>query len=120
MSAAKKNAEALEALGALANEHRLALFRLLVARGPQGLAAGDLAERLDLAPSSLTFHIQALMRAGLIAQQRNGRQLIYSADFAAMNDLIGFLTENCCGESEKECGAACAPAREPAPKRKRA
>lgn len=104
-----KPAKTIAALGALAHEHRLAAFRMLVARGPEGLAAGEIADRLKLPPSSLTFHIQALMRAGLIRQQRAGRQLLYSADFAVMNDLIGFLTDNCCRDSSRDCSEVCAP-----------
>jgi DNA-binding transcriptional ArsR family regulator len=95
--------EAVEALGALAHEHRLAIYRLLVERGPDGLAAGMIAERLGIAPSSLTFHLQHLQRAGLIVQRRLSRQLIYAADFERMNALVGFLTENCCGGGERAC-----------------
>ncbi len=87
---------AVEALGALAHEHRLAIYRMLVEHGPTGLPAGTIAERLTMPPSSLTFHLQHLQRAGLIGQRRVGRQLIYAADFARMNALVGFLTENCC------------------------
>ena len=100
----------IEALGALAHEHRLALYRLLVQRGPDGLPAGHIATRLKLVPSSLTFHLQALQRAGLINQRRESRQLIYSADFDVMNKVVGYLTENCCAESTAEC---CAPAWQP-------
>jgi ArsR family transcriptional regulator, arsenate/arsenite/antimonite-responsive transcriptional repressor len=96
------------ALGAVAHQHRLAVYRMLVARGPDGLPAGQIAERLGVAPSSLTFHLQQLLHAGLVTQRRRSRQLIYAADFAAMNALVGFLTENCCG------GAACAPVCNPA------
>ena len=99
-----KNAHAVEALAALANEHRLAIYRLLVQAGPEGRAAGAIAEKLGLPASSLSFHLAHLTRAGLIEQRRESRSLIYSADFAAMNGLVGFLTENCCG------GASCAPA----------
>src|SRR3984957_8045423 len=102
-----KTPAVIGALGALAHEHRLAIYRLLVQRGPEGLPAGAIGERVGLVPSSLTFHLQNLQRAGLIAQRRESRQLIYSADFAVMNGLVGYLTENCCGNS----GAACAPAR---------
>ena len=94
--------EAVGALGALAHEHRLAIFRMLVERGPQGLAAGAIAERLGVPPSSLTFHLQHLQRSGLIVQTRASRQLIYAADFARMRGLVGFLTENCCRE-EADC-----------------
>lgn len=88
---------AIAALAALAHEHRLAIFRLLVRRGPEGLPAGEIAEHIGLVPSSLTFHLQHLTRAGLLLQQRVGRQLIYAADFGAMSALVGYLTENCCG-----------------------
>jgi ArsR family transcriptional regulator len=101
--------QTVEALGALAHEHRLAIYRMLVECGPNGLAAGIIAERLDVAPSSLTFHLQHLLRAGLLTQHRMSRQLIYAADFEAMNALVGFLTENCCGRGE----AACVPAAKP-------
>lgn len=94
---------AIRALGALAQEHRLALFRLLVQAGPDGLAAGAIAEALGVPASSLSFHLSQLSGAGLIAQRRDGRSLIYSADYRAMNALVGFLMENCCG------GGACAP-----------
>jgi DNA-binding transcriptional ArsR family regulator len=99
---------AVAALGALAHETRLALFRLLVERGPDGLAAGMLAERLGILPSSLSFHLQQLTHAGLITQRRVSRQLIYATDFAAMNSLMAYLTENCCG------GEACIPVCRPA------
>ena len=95
--------EAVHALGALAHEHRLAIYRMLVESGPNGLAAGVIAERLDVPPSSLTFHLQHLQRAGLLTQRRMSRQLIYAADFDAMNALVGFLTENCCGRGQAAC-----------------
>jgi ArsR family transcriptional regulator, arsenate/arsenite/antimonite-responsive transcriptional repressor len=98
-----QSSEAVEALGALAHEHRLAIYCMLVERGPDGLAAGVIAERLGIAPSSLTFHLQHLHRAGLILQRRSSRQLIYAADFARMNGLVGFLTENCCRGGEYAC-----------------
>ncbi|HEV2265038.1 MAG TPA: metalloregulator ArsR/SmtB family transcription factor [Stellaceae bacterium] len=103
-----KAENAVAALGAIAHDHRLAVYRLLVRRGPAGVPAGEIATRLDLPPSSLTFHLQQLLRAGLVTQRRLGRQLIYTADYAAMNGLVAYLTENCCG------GAVCAPACEPA------
>lgn len=102
-----KTVNAVAALGAIAHDHRLAVYRMLVKRGPAGLPAGEIAARLELPPSSLTFHLQTLQRAGLVTQRRLGRQLIYAADYAAMNGLVAYLTENCCG------GAACAPACEP-------
>jgi ArsR family transcriptional regulator len=98
------------ALGALAHEYRLAIFRLLVERGPEGLPAGEIAERVGLLPSSLTFHVQALQRSGLITQRRLSRQLIYSAGFEAMNELIEYLTRNCCAGAS-DCTPACKPAR---------
>ena len=96
--------EAVEALGALAQEHRLGLFRMLVQAGPAGMAAGVIADALGIPNSSLSFHLTQLQGAGLIAQRREGRSLIYTADYAAMDRLVGYLMENCCG------GAACAPA----------
>jgi DNA-binding transcriptional ArsR family regulator len=94
----------IAALGALAQEHRLALFRLLVQAGEEGLAAGAIAERLGVPNSSLSFHLAQLARAGLVRQERRHRSIIYRADYGAMEALLSYLTENCCG------GAACAPA----------
>jgi ArsR family transcriptional regulator, arsenate/arsenite/antimonite-responsive transcriptional repressor len=88
---------AIAALAALAQETRLDLFRLLVQRGPDGLAAGVIAERLGVPPSSLSFHLQQLVHAGLVTQRRLGRQIIYAAEYGAMNTLMAYLTENCCG-----------------------
>src|ERR1700722_17436876 len=105
-----KTPQVIEALGALAHEHRLRVFRLLVERGPAGLPAGRIAERVGLVPSSLTFHLQNLQRAGLIAQRRASRQLIFSGGVTAMNALVAYLTDNCCAESAAEC---CPPARQP-------
>jgi DNA-binding transcriptional ArsR family regulator len=100
---------AIAALGALAQETRLDLFRLLVTEGPAGLPAGVIADRVGVLPASLTFHLQQLVRAGLITQRRLGRQQIYSAEYGAMNELLAYLTENCCGQ-----GASCAPVCNPA------
>jgi ArsR family transcriptional regulator len=105
--------QAIPALAALAQETRLAIFRLLVARGPEGLAAGDIAAKLDLPPSSLSFHLAQLNHAGMIVQQRQSRSLIYSVDFTAMNALMGFLTENCCGGNAALCAPVCKPAASP-------
>ena len=102
------SSQTVQALGALAHETRLALYRMLVERGPDGLPAGVIAERLGLQPSSLTFHVQHLHRAGLVTQRRLGRQLIYAADFSVMNGLVGYLTENCCGRGSTT--SACSPA----------
>jgi DNA-binding transcriptional ArsR family regulator len=99
---------AIAALGALAQETRLALFRLLVTCGPEGLSAGIIAERLGVARSSLSFHLQQLVHAGLITQRRLSRQLIYAADYDTMNGLMAYLTENCCGRGA--CTPACNPA----------
>ena len=93
----------IKALGALAQEHRLAVFRLLVQAGPEGLPAGALAEALGVPASSMSFHLAQLAHAGLVLQRRQSRSIIYSADYGAMNLLMGYLTENCCG------GASCAP-----------
>lgn len=100
---------AIAALGALAQETRLDLFRLLVTEGPAGLPAGVIADRVGVLPASLTFHLQQLVHAGLITQRRLGRQQIYSAEYGAMNELLAYLTENCCGQ-----GALCAPVCNPA------
>jgi DNA-binding transcriptional ArsR family regulator len=103
--------QTVTALGALAHETRLALFRLLVERGPDGLPAGSIAERLGVPPSSLSFHLQHLHRAGLVSQRRLHRQLIYAADYGTMNALLGYLTDNCCGlgtGTQARIGA-CAP-----------
>jgi len=105
-----KPKEAVAALGALAHEHRLTIFRLLVEQGPVGLPAGVIAEQVGLQPSSLTFHLQHLTRAGLLVAKRASRQIFYAADFGAMNALVGYLTENCCTASGASCSAACQPA----------
>lgn len=102
---------AVLALEALAQNSRLAIFRLLVEAGPQGLAAGGIAERMDLPAPTLSFHLSQLKNAGLLACRRDGRSLIYSADFEAMDALVGFLTDNCCG------GKQCAPVARAAPRK---
>jgi DNA-binding transcriptional ArsR family regulator len=94
---------AIASLAALAQESRLAVFRLLVAAGPEGLAASKIAVSLDIAPSSLSFHLKELSHAGMIKAEKAGRSIIYSANYDAMYGLLAFLTENCCG------GVACAP-----------
>ena len=101
-----KTPDAVSALAALAHDKRLAAYRLLVEAGPEGLPAGVIARRLGVPPPSLTFHLQSLQRAGIVTQARQSRQLIYSADYAAMKGLVGFLTENCCAGA-----AACATSR---------
>src|SRR6478672_11633422 len=97
--------QAVTALAALAHEYRLGVYRMLVEAGPAGLNAGTIAARLKMAPSSLSFHLRHLNHTGLVSQQRNSRQLIYAADFAVMNDLVGYLTENCCAGSVASCAA---------------
>ena len=87
----------IDALSALAQEHRLALFRLLVQAGEPGLAAGAIAETMGVPASSLSFHLALMERAGIIVRTRAGRSLIYSANYPAMSALVGYLTENCCG-----------------------
>lgn len=107
-----RSEDAVGALGALAHETRLSIHRMLVEAGPGGLPAGAVAERLGIPPSSLTFHLQHLLRARLASRRRASRQLIYAADFATMNALVGYLTENCCGRAESApCCSPAAPAR---------
>ena len=102
--------DAVAALAALAQEHRLAVFRLLVQAGPDGMPAGQVAEALDLAPNTLTFHFDRLRGAGLVTVRRDGRSMIYAAQFETMNGLLGFLTENCCqGATDKCAPAVCKP-----------
>ena len=101
----------IAALAALAQESRLAIFRLLVQVGPEGLAASRIAQHLDIPASSLSFHLKELVHAGLLGARQHGRFVIYAANLDTMNGLIGFLTENCCGGLP--CGvapvAACTP-----------
>jgi DNA-binding transcriptional ArsR family regulator len=98
---------ALEALAALAQEHRLALFRLLVRAGDGGMAAGAIAGALGVPNSSLSFHLAQLRNAGLILQERRHRSLIYRANYPAMNSLVGYLLENCCAGTDCAADAAC-------------
>ena len=100
---------AITALSALAQEHRLALFRLLVQAGETGMAAGAIAEALGVPNSSLSFHLAQLRNAGLILQERRHRSLIYSANYPVMNDLVGYLMENCCEGAFCGTDQACAP-----------
>ena len=94
--------QALQSLAALAQESRLAIFRLLVQAGPAGMAAGAIGEKLDLPPATLSFHLAGLTRAGLAQSRQEGRFVIYRADYAAMNALVGFLTDNCCQGAQCE------------------
>ena len=98
------DAEAVDALGALAHDHRLKLFRLLVREGAPGLSAGEIARSLDVAPSALSFHLSALERAGLLVSRRAGRNVIYAVAVESVRGLIGFLTEDCCGGRPELCG----------------
>ena len=96
--------QAVDALAALAQESRLKVYRLLVEAGPAGLSAGRIGTELDLPPATLSFHLAHLARTGLVASRQEGRFVIYSADFQNMNELVGYLTENCCGT-----GRSCSP-----------
>jgi DNA-binding transcriptional ArsR family regulator len=93
-------AAAIAALGALAHENRLVLFKLLVQAGPEGISAGSIAEKLGIPSSSLSFHLAQLRDAGLIGHERKHRKLIYRANYPAMNALVDYLTENCCSGAE--------------------
>ena len=104
-----QSASAIEALGALAQEHRLALFRLLVQAGDKGMAAGAIAEKLGVPNSSLSFHLAQLKNAGLILQERQHRSIIYRANYPAMNALVDYLMENCCAGADCGAASACAP-----------
>jgi ArsR family transcriptional regulator, arsenate/arsenite/antimonite-responsive transcriptional repressor len=98
---------AVKALAALAQDTRLAIYRLLVQQGPDGLSVGDIAERLELANATLSFHLKELANAELVAARQDGRFIYYSANYPSMNGLIDYLTENCC--KGKVCDVACAP-----------
>jgi ArsR family transcriptional regulator len=111
-----KSDSAVRALGALAQETRLALFRLLVEAGPPGLPAGEIAARLGVPAPTLSFHLAQLSRAGLAVSLRRGRSIVYSADFEAMQALVDFLTRSCCGGRPELCAPA--PARRPSPVRR--
>lgn len=118
--------DVIAALAALAQETRLDAYRMLVEHTPEGLTAGKIAERLGMAPASLSFHLKELTRAGLIVPRQDGRFVWYSADVDAMNGVVGYLTENCC-RSSATCDPRCAPAPRPIatvtvppPKRRRA
>jgi ArsR family transcriptional regulator, arsenate/arsenite/antimonite-responsive transcriptional repressor len=100
-----ETSDAVATLAALAQDNRLDVFRLLVQAGPDGLAAGQVAQKLDLAPNTLTFHFDRLRGAGLITVRRDGRSMIYAARYETMNGLLAFLTENCC----QGTSASCAP-----------
>ena len=106
----------IAALSALAQESRLAIFRMLVAEGQPGLAAGEIAQRLQIPAATLSFHLSQLRHAGLIESRREERSIIYSANFSSMMNLIAYLTENCCG-GMGSCATSCDPT--PKPKRRK-
>ena len=95
--------DAVTALAALAQDNRLDVYRLLVEAGPEGMPAGDVARALDLAPNTLTFHFDRLRIAGLVTVRREGRSMIYAAQFDTMNRLLGYLTDQCCGGQPEKC-----------------
>lgn len=100
-----KPAQVVKALGALAQPTRLAIYRLLVAVGPDGLAAGQVAEKLKVSPATLSFHFRTLSHAGLVESRQDGRFVYYAANFAVMNGMVDYLTENCCGGNADACKA---------------
>ena len=100
--------DAVTALAALAQDNRLDVYRLLVQAGPDGLTAGTIASELKLAPNTLTFHFDRMRQAGLVSVRRDGRSMIYSANYDTMNGLIGYLTDNCCGGAPERCAPAVA------------
>ncbi len=117
-----RHAAAIDALSALGDDIRLTLYRLLVKRGPEGYPAGEIGERLDLAPSKLSFHLKVMSEAGLVTSRRDGKFIVYSANFAQMDALVAYLTENCCSLGSacaSECEPACAP-QKPAARRRSA
>lgn len=115
-----KSEAVVAALAALAHESRLALFRLLVRRGPEGYPPSQIGERLGIAAPTLSFHLKSLSAAGLVQARREGRFLFYSADFARMDGILGFLTEHCCSLATDCSVAGCAPAKAASGKRKSA
>lgn len=99
-----KDDRAVAALSALAHADRLAAFRMLVRAGPNGVPSGEIAERLAIAPTRMSFHLATLERSGLIASHRDGRRILYAASYNDMRQLLGFLTEDCCGGNPEICG----------------
>ncbi len=104
-----KSGDAIAALGALASEARLAVFRLLVKRGPDGYTPSELTRRLDVPSPTLSFHLRELVNAGLVTSRREGRNLFYSPNVGRVRDLVGFLTDSCCALAERACGPDCQP-----------
>jgi ArsR family transcriptional regulator, arsenate/arsenite/antimonite-responsive transcriptional repressor len=115
-----KSKDAISALSALASEARLAAYRLLVKRGPEGYTPSELAARLDLPPPTLSFHLKGLTQAGLVVSRRDGRNLHYSPNLERTNALVAFLTENCCSLADEACDATCQPRTTPVQSRRRA
>jgi len=101
--------EAVDALGALASGPRLAVYRLLVKRGPEGYTPSELIERLEIPAPTLSFHLRSLVHAGLIVSRRESRNLYYSPNFERVRGLVGFLTENCCSLADEACDTNCRP-----------
>src|SRR5262250_478922 len=114
-----KKSNVIAALAALAQDNRLDVYRLLVEAGPQGMPAGQVAAALKLAPNTLTFHFDRLRAAGLVSVRRDGRSMIYAARYDAMNELLGYLTENCCQGRADRCAPAARMKRTPAPARRK-
>ena len=115
-----KSKEVIIALGALASEARLAVYRLLVKRGPEGHTPSELVQRLEGPAPTLSFHLKGLVQAGLVVSRREGRNLYYSPNFEHMRALLGFLTENCCSLADEACDTNCQPIAAGASQRKRA
>jgi ArsR family transcriptional regulator len=98
-----KNIDAVRALAALAQESRLDIFKLLVRKGVTGMAAGELSDHFEVPPATMSFHLKELTSAGLLTSKRESRSIIYSANYRQMQDLIGFLLENCCADNGGKC-----------------
>lgn len=112
-----KQSEVIRALAALAQDSRLAVYRLLVKRGPEGYAAGEISEQLRIPGPGLSFHLKALVHAGLVTARKEGRFIYYSARFERMTELVGYLTENCCSQG-RTCAPECGPTQATVRKRK--
>lgn len=113
-----KSEDVIAALGALAQESRLATFRLLVKRGPQGYTPGELVEKLGVPAPTMSFHLKELQRAALVESKREGRFIYYSASFGRMRGLIDFLTDKCCSLSDVACDNSCVPVAQPIKRRR--
>lgn len=114
-----KSTEAIFALSALASESRLAVYRLLVKRGPEGYTPSELGARLDIPAPTLSFHLKGLVQAGLVKSRREARNLFYSPNIERMDALVGFLTENCCSLADMACDTSCRPERSAAVQRRK-